>query len=40
MVILLLHRVARDDEKCRQKYGTIWAKYCSIVRYKVVPYLY
>lgn len=40
MTLLLLHRVARDDEKCRQKYGKVWDKYCQIVRYKICPFVY
>ena len=37
---LLLHRSYRDDIKCRQKYGAAWQKYCRLVPYKIVPYLY
>lgn len=40
MLILLLHRTYRDDIKCRQKYGAAWQKYCRVVPYKIVPYLY
>lgn len=40
MSILLLHRVARDDEKCRQKYGKVWAHYSQIVRFKICPFVY
>jgi len=40
MTILLVHRVARDDLRCRQKYGKVWDKYCSIVRYKICPGIY
>ncbi|PVU92751.1 hypothetical protein BB561_003631 [Smittium simulii] len=37
---LLLHRNARDEHKCMQKYGNDWDKYCSIVKYKFIPYIY
>jgi len=40
MTVLLLHRVARDDEKCRQKYGKAWEIYCKLVPYKICPYIY
>ncbi|KAJ3118212.1 erg24, C-14 sterol reductase [Phlyctochytrium bullatum] len=38
--ILLWHRELRDEEKCRKKYGRDWDKYCEIVRYRFVPYIY
>jgi len=37
MCILLGHRVARDDARCRGKYGKYWKQYCDLVKYKVVP---
>ncbi|CAG0919249.1 unnamed protein product [Notodromas monacha] len=37
---LLVHRVFRDEEKCRRKYGKYWEKYCSIVRYRMIPYVF
>lgn len=40
MTALLVHRVARDDLRCRQKYGKVWDKYCSIVRWKICPGFY
>ncbi|ODN79893.1 hypothetical protein L202_03785 [Cryptococcus amylolentus CBS 6039] len=36
-VILLLHRQARDDEACREKYGKDWDRYCEKVKWKIVP---
>eukprot|EP01101_Sappina_pedata_P005517 TRINITY_DN2545_c0_g1_i1.p1 TRINITY_DN2545_c0_g1~~TRINITY_DN2545_c0_g1_i1.p1 ORF type:complete len:428 (+),score=86.01 TRINITY_DN2545_c0_g1_i1:158-1441(+) len=39
-VILLVHRERRDNHKCSVKYGKDWDKYCSIVKYRIVPYLY
>ncbi|KAI9020876.1 ergosterol biosynthesis ERG4/ERG24 [Phycomyces nitens] len=38
--ILLLHRERRDDHKCRTKYGEDWDKYCSIVKYRIIPGVY
>ncbi|CAG9467367.1 unnamed protein product [Pedinophyceae sp. YPF-701] len=38
--VLLLHRDARDFHACKQKYGKDWDKYCSIVKYSLVPYVY
>jgi lamin-B receptor len=37
---LLIHRSHRDDAHCRQKYGTDWNKYCSLVPYRIFPYIY
>ncbi|KAJ8094461.1 erg24, C-14 sterol reductase [Marasmius tenuissimus] len=36
----LIHRQERDEAKCQQKYGKDWDKYKSIVRYKILPYIY
>ena len=38
-VILLLHRQIRDDEACREKYGSDWEKYCEKVPYRIIPYV-
>ncbi|XP_041357339.1 7-dehydrocholesterol reductase-like [Gigantopelta aegis] len=40
LVILLLHRSYRDDEKCRKKYGTFWRDYQQKVPHRIVPYLF
>ena len=37
---LLVHREIRDEEKCRNKYGEDWDKYCQIVRWRIIPYVY
>lgn len=37
---LLVHREMRDEEKCVKKYKQDWKRYCDIVKYKIVPYLY
>ncbi|ORY95830.1 ergosterol biosynthesis ERG4/ERG24 [Syncephalastrum racemosum] len=38
--ILLIHRERRDDYSCRIKYGKDWDKYCSIVKYRIIPGIY
>ena len=40
LIILLFDRAGRDDERCRNKYGKYWDKYCKYVPYKVVPFLF
>lgn len=37
---LLLHRERRDEDKCKNKYGKDWDRYCSIVPYRIVPFVY
>ena len=36
----LVHRQARDDERCRKKYGKLWDKYVELVPYKFIPGIY
>lgn len=38
--VLLVHRERRDEEKCRRKYGKDWERYCELVPYRIVPYVY
>lgn len=38
--ILLIHRERRDEEKCRNKYGSDWDRYCSIVKHRIIPGIY
>ncbi|KAI8372591.1 ergosterol biosynthesis ERG4/ERG24 [Choanephora cucurbitarum] len=38
--ILLIHREFRDEEKCHKKYGADWERYCSIVKYRIIPGIY
>ncbi|KAI8372440.1 ergosterol biosynthesis ERG4/ERG24 [Blakeslea trispora] len=38
--ILLIHREFRDEEKCQKKYGADWERYCSIVKYRIIPGIY
>ena len=40
MLCLLIHRSYRDDVRCRQKYGVHWEKYCEIVPYRIIPYVF
>lgn len=37
MTILLVHRCWRDEERCSQKYGKGWEKYCQLVRWRILP---
>ncbi|KAJ1028770.1 hypothetical protein NDA16_001935 [Ustilago loliicola] len=37
---VLTHRCGRDFEKCGKKYGKDWEKYCSIVKYAFIPFVY
>ncbi|GAB1609699.1 delta(14)-sterol reductase-like [Argonauta hians] len=39
-IILLIHRERRDSAACEKKYGDSWKKYCSIVKYRIFPYIY
>ncbi|KAG4078624.1 hypothetical protein HA402_015214 [Bradysia odoriphaga] len=40
LLCLLVHRVFRDETKCRDKYGKYWAEYCKIVPYRLIPYVF
>eukprot|EP01083_Nonionella_stella_P059992 156910_1 len=37
LVLLLVDRACRDDERCSRKYGSFWEKYCEIVPYRIIP---
>jgi 7-dehydrocholesterol reductase len=37
LTVLLIHRVYRDDRRCRDKYGAAWDAYCAVVPYRMVP---
>ncbi|CAL8074258.1 unnamed protein product [Orchesella dallaii] len=39
LTALLIHRVFRDEEKCKTKYGKGWDEYCAKVPYRLVPYV-
>ncbi|KAM5247017.1 delta(14)-sterol reductase TM7SF2 isoform 1-T1 [Ctenodactylus gundi] len=38
--VLLVHREARDERQCLQKYGRAWHEYCQRVPYRIMPYIY
>jgi 7-dehydrocholesterol reductase len=40
LTILLVHRVHRDDIRCKEKYGADWDTYCKAVPYKLLPGVY
>ncbi|OLY79306.1 7-dehydrocholesterol reductase [Smittium mucronatum] len=40
MSILLIHRISRDQDRCKAKYGIYWDQYCAAVPYKLLPYIY
>ncbi|NP_001079301.1 lamin B receptor S homeolog isoform X1 [Xenopus laevis] len=40
LTLLLIDRAARDEQRCREKYGLDWDKYCQHVRYRLLPYVY
>jgi delta14-sterol reductase len=40
MLVRLAHRAARDDRRCRAKYGALWTAYCAHTRFRMFPYLY
>jgi Delta14-sterol reductase len=37
---LLAQRAARDDKKCREKYGALWEEYCRIAKFRMIPFIY
>lgn len=37
LLVLLVHRSMRDDDKCFNKYGKYWLQYRAKVPYKIVP---
>lgn len=38
--ILLIHREMRDEEACKRKYNKDYDKYCSLVPYRIIPFIY
>jgi delta14-sterol reductase len=40
LVILLVHRAWRDEQRCAEKYGDLWKEYCAKARFRMVPFLY
>lgn len=37
MIILLIHRIWRDDARCKGKYGKYWDEYGKVVKWKLLP---
>ncbi|KAF9598709.1 hypothetical protein IFM89_029959 [Coptis chinensis] len=40
LFILLIWRERRDEARCAEKYKEIWAEYCKIVPWRILPYVY
>jgi delta14-sterol reductase len=40
LLALLTQRAARDDKKCRAKYGKQWEAYCKRARFRIIPFVY
>jgi 7-dehydrocholesterol reductase len=40
IILLLLTRTYRDENKCQGKYGKGWTRYCKHVPYRFIPYVY
>uniref|UniRef100_A0AAY4B156 Delta(14)-sterol reductase LBR n=1 Tax=Denticeps clupeoides TaxID=299321 RepID=A0AAY4B156_9TELE len=40
LLLLLIHRDARDNHQCRKKYGSAWDEYCRVVPYRIFPKVY
>jgi len=40
LFLLLTQRAARDDKKCREKYGSIWTEYCRVAKFRMFPFIY
>ena len=40
LLLLLTHRAWRDEQRCKQKYGKLWGKYCKIAKFRIIPFIY
>ncbi|XP_068659010.1 delta(14)-sterol reductase [Aristolochia californica] len=40
LLILLIWRERRDEERCAQKYKEVWVEYCKLVPWRILPYVY
>jgi Delta14-sterol reductase len=40
LVVLLGQRAARDDRRCREKYGETWERYCEQATFRMIPFIY
>ncbi len=39
-LVMILHRAARDEARCRRKYGEDWDRYREAVPHRFIPYVY
>lgn len=40
LLILLIWRERRDEARCAEKYKDVWAEYCKVVPWRILPYVY
>ena len=40
LLLLLMQRAWRDEQRCKIKYGQLWIKYCKIAKFRIIPFLY
>ncbi|KAM7505726.1 hypothetical protein LguiB_004630 [Lonicera macranthoides] len=40
LLILLIWRERRDEARCAEKYKEVWAEYCKLVPWRILPYAY
>lgn len=38
--LMIMHRYNRDSTRCAKKYGEDWVRYCKIVPYRFIPFIY
>ena len=34
---MISHRIGRDEDKCKEKYGPMWTEYVKTVPYRFIP---
>jgi delta24(24(1))-sterol reductase len=39
-IAMIMHRAARDERRCRAKYGADWDHYLEVVRWRFVPFVF
>lgn len=39
-IVFLMQRAIRDNARCKQKYGSAWDRYCTRVKYVLIPKVY
>ena len=40
MLILLMNRCFRDEQRCATKYGAKWEEYQRVVPWRIIPYIF